>query len=179
MKTPAGSIRNLLVIISVIAADCSLVHNCLADESYLPFDGWPAAFRLGFFGSAIMANLEVVGGSMLLPRPGDGRPFLTGFVIAGAVSILVVQGIAAVIPHAWCIPLARAINTHAAKIHPSLGFGLTFSDFLEVSFFFTFSVLILLPELLIASMGGLLARRLAGRAPRWGTLPGLTNVTPI
>ena len=173
MKTPAASIRNLLVVVSVIAADCGLVHDYLADKSYLPFDGWPEAFRLGFFGSAIMANLVVVGGSMILPQRGDGRPFLAGFVVAGAASILVVQGVASVTPHHWCIPLYRAINAQAARLHPRLGLGIPFSNLLDASFVLTFSGLIFLPELLIATTGGLVARRLAKARPPGGLVaPG-------
>jgi hypothetical protein len=170
VKPSFATIRNLIVIVSVVAVDCGLVHDCLVDESYLPYRGWSAAFGLGSFGSVLMGNLVVVGGSMILPRRGDGRPFLVGFVLLGAASILVVQGFAAVVPHAWCLPLARTINAQAARVHSRLGLGIPFSDFLEVSIILTFSGLIFLPELLIASTGGLLARRLAkARRPSDGT----------
>ena len=163
MRTPVATIRNLLVVVSLIAVDCGLVHDCLVDETYLPFEGWSAAFRFGWFGSVLMANLVVIGGSMVYPGRGDDRPFLGGFVLAGAASILVIQGIVAVIPNPWCIPWFRAINFQAARVHPLL--GLPSTALLDVSFVLGFGGPVFLAELLIATTSGLVARRLARTNP--------------
>ena len=60
-NAPVASIRNLLVVVLVIALDCYLIQYCLADETYFPYAGWPLLFRAGFAGSLPMASAVVIG----------------------------------------------------------------------------------------------------------------------
>ena len=89
MRTPVASIRNLLVVVLVIAPDLYLIQYCLDDDSYFPYKGWPLWFQVAFSGSLPMANAVVVGGAVLLPWRKGSRPFLTGFVLAGAFALAV------------------------------------------------------------------------------------------
>jgi hypothetical protein len=163
MSMPFASISNLVIDIVVIAVDSGLAHDYLADDQYLPFDGLPTAFRLGFAGSALMANLVIIGGSILVPGRVAERPFLAGFVIAGAASILVVLGSTALTPHDWVYWLSLRVNPRAARLQRWLGPGLSYRSCLDLSYLISFGALNFLSELLIATAGGLVARAFA----RW------------
>jgi hypothetical protein len=109
----------------------------------------------------------LVAGSAALFRRGraGGTPFLAGFILAGTVAIPVVQIAVAMLPLGWFIPLARAINTQAARLHSSLGPDVPMQGFLDASFVAAFGLMTFVPELLIALTGGLLARARSRRHP--------------
>src|SRR4051794_5688631 len=75
---PVSSIRNIHVVVLVIAIDCSLIRYCLADELYFPYYGWPLWFRVAFAGSLPMASAVAICGFMILARCKRGWPFLSG-----------------------------------------------------------------------------------------------------
>jgi hypothetical protein len=176
MRTSSASIRSLFVVVLIVAVDCYLVHDWNDVGSLVHLHGWPLPFRLGYFGSALMANLVMFGGSILLPRRGDGRPFLTGFVVAGALSILVIPGLSLLLPWDWFIPLFKAINDQSWSIYRNSKLGMSYSDFFEACISLVYGGLFFFPELLIATMGGLLAHRFARRTPR--AVPVVHDATP-
>ena len=158
---PIASIRNLLIVVLVIALDCYLIQYCLVNDAYLPFEGWPLLFRVGFAGSLPMMSAVVAGGFLLLPwRQGEGS-FLTGFVLSGALGLFAILTLALVFPWGWLTPLYRAAHDFWWKIYLNdhYTFGLSHKEYLFAAEMVFFTVLFTIPELLIALTGGLVGRR--------------------
>ena len=165
MSTPVASVRHLIVVVLLVAEDCSLIHDFLEKDGNVPYHGWPTLFRLGFFGSVLMANLVVLGGSMLIPRRDGGQPFLTGFVLAGIASILTIQGGAFLMPEAWFDPMIRHCYAGLRSIDRSYGHKMNPRDFMKVAPFLCFGGLFFIAEFSTAMAVGLVAWR-AHRASR-------------
>jgi hypothetical protein len=102
----------------------------------------------------------VIGAVLGVPGRGAGRPFLTGFVIAGLLALVVVPGLALVTPWEWFIPLFRWTNEETWKLYRDYALGprLQYKVFFDASTVAVFTALFTLPELLIALTGGLLVR---------------------
>jgi hypothetical protein len=168
MKTPVASIRNLLVVVLVIALECYLIQYCLVDESYFPYKGWPLWFQVAFAGSLPMAGSVVVGGVSLLPWRKGARPFLTGFVLSGAFALVAMLALSLIFPRDWFTPIYRTSHDVWWKLYLSYHytFGLSRTEYLFAAEMVSFTVLFTIPELLIALTGGLLARRISARSSR-------------
>jgi hypothetical protein len=160
VKKPVSSIRNLLVVVLVIAIDCSLIQYCLADESYFPYSGWPLWFRVAFAGSLPMASAVVIGGFTILARRKRGWPFLSGFVLSGAFALFALMGLALVLPPDWFTPVFRVAHDFWWKLYLQyhFTFGLSRKDYLFAAEMVLFTALFTVPELLTAVAGGLLSR---------------------
>jgi hypothetical protein len=179
MRTPVASIRNLLVVVLVIALDCYLIQYCLDDDSYLPYEGLPLWFRVGFAGSLPMANAVVVGGALILPWRKGSRPLLAGFVLAGAFALAALLALSLVLPKDWFTPIYLTAHDSWWKLYLDYHytFGLSRKDYLFTAEMVLFTVLFTIPEFLIAMTGGLLALwssrggRVSGRESGTTVLP--------
>jgi hypothetical protein len=158
MKAPAASIRNLLVVVLVLAADFSLIHD-LSDSILPPYIRWPPLFRLGFLASLPMANAVVVGGSVILSRGGQRRAFLTGFVLSGVVAVAVLLALAVAAPDVWGLGLHRFPDWLFRWLIRQGWARLSFGQAEIICALTNLAVLFVIPELLIATAGGLVARR--------------------
>ena len=158
MKASAASIRNLLVVVLVLAADFSLIHG-LSDSILPPFIRWPLLFRLGFFASLPMANAVVVGGSVILSRGGQRRAFLTGFVLSGAVALAVLLALAAAAPEVGGLGFHHLSHWLFRWLIRQGWVRLSSGQAETICTLAILVVLFVIPELLIAAAGGVVARR--------------------
>ena len=103
-----------------------------------------------------MANAVVVGGAVLLPWRKGSRPFLTGFVLSGALALSALLALSLVFPRDWFTPIIVTAHDFWWKLYLSYHytFGLSRKDYLFAAEMVFYTVLFTIPELLIAVTGG-------------------------
>ena len=175
MKTSVASVRNLIVVVLVIALDFHLVRNGLVNVpsilhngwplwihvGFFGYESWPVWFRAGFVGSLPMANAVLVGGAVLLPWHKGSRPFLTGFVLTGAFAMFALLALCLVLPSEWFATIYLGAYDFWFKLYLSYRdtLGLYQKEYFLAAELVLYTVLFAIPELLIAVTGGLMARR--------------------
>jgi hypothetical protein len=168
MKAPAASIRNLIVVVLVFSADFYLIHDRLDRDTPHPYFMWPDLFQFGFLGSLPMTNVVVIGGSLILSRGGERRAFLTGFVLAGAVAIAILLCLAVEMPYEWSHVLGRSTDVITAQLDRRNWLNLPFrQQSYTIHRLAVFTVLFTIPEFLIATLGGVVARSRTRSARVW------------
>jgi hypothetical protein len=168
MKAPAASIRNLLVVVLVLSADFYLIRDRLDGDTPYPYFMWPVLFQFGFLGSLPMTNVVVIGGSLILSRGGERRAFLSGFVLVGAVAIAALLSLAVAIPYEWSRDLERFTSEITDWLNRRNWLNLSFrQQSYTIYRLAVFTVLLTIPEFLIATLGGVVARSRTRSARVW------------
>ena len=157
---PRLSIRTMIVLVLVIAADCAVLRYVLGGAVERP------GIEFGILGVLPMVNVLALGLYRISHR-GDGLPFLIGFEAFGLLAVSIFAGCFIITPVDWLTGLDRAIfgffmgfepyralRTHADSSLSArssvVAIGLT-----------SIAALFTPPQLLIALAGGFLFRAIA------------------
>jgi hypothetical protein len=152
MTTPRISVQSVMAAMIVIALDCVMVR---AVESR---PGLTTTLQLVIWGALPMANLLAVGLALLLRESGGRRPFLRGFVAFGAIALGAFVG-CALLWRGWIVERLETILTPLV--------GAMDSDispaWMAIVQLGVLPAFLLLPQLLVALVGGVLTRQCLGR----------------
>lgn len=159
---PRLTIANLMVAVAVVAVDFVSVRAFFASRSFVPSPAWEGLLLgVPLFGLALQIGLF-----RLVRSRGRGRSFWGGFVVSGLVTATIFVGTFAFFPDS-----ADTIPFYWVAYYYELAGGLLYqllpphvlAQFPLIWWFGT-SIMLFLPQLLIALSGGLLTRLMV----EWG-----------
>ena len=111
MKLPRPSIRTMIVLVLVIAADCAVLRYVLGGAVERP------GIEFGILGVLPMVNVLALG-LYRISRRRDGLPFLIGFEAFGLLAVSVFAGCFIITPVDWLTGLDRAIFGFFMEFEP-------------------------------------------------------------
>jgi hypothetical protein len=162
VKLPRLSVNAILAAVAVIATDCMVVRSVRGRPQLLTRD-----FELIVAGSVPMATILAVGLVLLPRRVGRGRRFLLGFEIGGWLALMVYVGLAVARP--WII--GDFVDSAFDSLGERTGWDMTSTAWTTAEQV-GFPILLLLPQLFVALVGGGLGALIRGDS---GTVPAVES----
>ena len=171
-KLSVGRSMGLMVL---IAANLALVRRAFVASEDIEFISPEGIESVSSFGVMLMGNVLVLGTFRLVTVPHSRHPFVLGFLAYGAISLAVFIACAMKIPvqvassFAWANELINVLSKLLRQIIPTLYAdylkGMTYAMVLCYCFYAaTVPILVMLiglPQIALATLGGLLSWRIA------------------